>query len=229
MQILWALYSWFDNKVKGQGLAAESYKSKGVTASLETGYTFKTGEYRDSKDEINEWFVQPQAQIVWMGVKADSFAETNGTRIHSKGAGNIQTRLGVRTFIKGHHQSDEGKEREFEPFVEANWIHNTKKFSTEMGNRRITQAGADNVAELKLGVEGQINRHFNMWGNVGVQVGDSGYSDTAFMLGIKYNFGQSSKQQSVTQKKLPKAYGLWQLFYFIIQAKSLSCIVSGRS
>ncbi|GKX54657.1 hypothetical protein SOASR030_07690 [Leminorella grimontii] len=190
----WALYSWFDNQVQGQGLATESYKSKGITASIETGYTFKTGEYKDSKDETNEWFVQPQAQLVWMGIKADSFTEANGTRIHSKGAGNIQTRLGVRTFVKGHHQSDEGKGREFEPFVEANWIHNTKKFSTEMGNKRVTQAGTDNIAELKLGVEGQINPNFNLWGNVGVQVGDSGYSDAAFMLGIKYNFGQSSRK-----------------------------------
>ncbi|MBK5143128.1 autotransporter outer membrane beta-barrel domain-containing protein [Budviciaceae bacterium BWR-B9] len=190
----WALYSWFDNEVKGHQLATESYKSKGVTASIETGYTFKTGEYKDSKDETNEWFVQPQAQIVWMGVKADSFKEANGTRIHSNGDGNIQTRLGVRTFVKGHHQSDKGKGREFEPFIEANWIHNTKKFSTEMGNKRIKQAGTDNIGELKLGVEGQINPNFNLWGNVGVQVGDSGYSDAAFTLGFKYNFGQASKR-----------------------------------
>lgn len=190
----WALYSWFDNQVQGQELATESYKSKGVTTSIEAGYTFKTGEYKDSKGENNQWFVQPQAQIIWMGVSADTFTEAKGTQVGSSGDGNIQTRLGVRTFLKGHHQSDNGKGREFEPFIEANWIHNTKSFSTTMGNERIKQAGTDNIAEIKLGVEGQINPNFNMWGNVGVQVGDSGYSDAAFMLGVKYNFGLVSNK-----------------------------------
>ncbi|WP_235432614.1 autotransporter outer membrane beta-barrel domain-containing protein [Pragia fontium] len=192
----WALYSWFKNRVQGQEQVAESYKSKGITASIETGYTFKGGDYKDSKGENNQWFVQPQAQIIWMGVKANTFTEANAnaTRVRSEGNGNILTRLGIRTFLKGHHQSDEGKGREFEPFVEANWIHNMKTFSTLMGNERIKLVGTDNIAEIKLGVEGQINPNFNMWGNVGVQVGDSGYSDAVFMLGVKYNFGQISKK-----------------------------------
>lgn len=37
----WAQYSWFDNNVKGDDLQGESYKSKGVTASLEMGYAQK--------------------------------------------------------------------------------------------------------------------------------------------------------------------------------------------
>ncbi|OWF72259.1 type V secretion protein A [Yersinia kristensenii] len=28
----------------------------------------------------------------------------------------------------------------------------------------------------------------NIWGDVGQQLGDKGYSDTAVMLGVKYNF-----------------------------------------
>ncbi|EPM2792617.1 autotransporter outer membrane beta-barrel domain-containing protein, partial [Yersinia enterocolitica] len=39
-----AQYSWFNNTVDGQNLENEEYKSKGVTASLESGYTFKVGE-----------------------------------------------------------------------------------------------------------------------------------------------------------------------------------------
>lgn len=35
----WAQYGWFNNYVKGDGLQGESWKSKGLTASLETGYT----------------------------------------------------------------------------------------------------------------------------------------------------------------------------------------------
>ncbi|VFS51039.1 Outer membrane protein IcsA autotransporter precursor [Budvicia aquatica] len=36
----WVLYNWFDNEVKGDYLGTENYKSRGVTASLEGGYSF---------------------------------------------------------------------------------------------------------------------------------------------------------------------------------------------
>ncbi|MGR7522434.1 autotransporter outer membrane beta-barrel domain-containing protein [Klebsiella aerogenes] len=184
----WLQYSWFNNYVNGQNLAGESYKSKGLTASLETGYTFKMGEFSGNHGTLNQWFIQPQAQATWMGVKADDHREVNGTRISSDGDGNIQTRLGFRTYLKSHHAMDEGKEREFEPFIEANWLHNTRSFSATMDGVRVSQAGARNIGEVKVGVEGQINPRVNLWGNIGAQMGDKGYSNTSAMLGIKYNF-----------------------------------------
>lgn len=184
----WAQYNWFNNSVKGEDLASESYKSNGFTGSVETGYTFKTGEFKGSKGTTNMVYVQPQAQAVWMGVKADSHTEANGTHVESQGDGNLMTRLGARAYLKSHSQIDDGKQREFEPFVEANWIHNTKNFGTAMNGVNSSMAGAKNIAELKVGVEGQINNNLNVWGNIGNQVGDKGYSDASAMIGIKYNF-----------------------------------------
>lgn len=184
----WLQYSWFNNHVNGQGLTAESYKSKGFTASLESGYTFKIGEFSGSHGARNQWFIQPQAQATWMGVKADDHREANGTRVNNDGDGNVQTRLGLRTYLKSHHAMDESKGREFEPFIEANWLHNTRNFSATMDGARISQAGARNIGEVKVGVEGKINSRVNLWGNIGTQVGDKGYSSTSVMLGAKYNF-----------------------------------------
>ncbi|EFJ2184141.1 autotransporter outer membrane beta-barrel domain-containing protein [Escherichia coli] len=184
----WAQYGWFDNHVKGDGLPGESWKSKGLTASLETGYTWKAGEFSGSHGSLNEWYVQPQAQVVWMGVKADEHRESNGTRVESTGDGNVRTRLGVKTWIKGHNRMDDGKSREFRPFVEVNWLHNTREFGTRMNGVTVHQDGARNIGEVKAGVEGQINDRLNLWGNVGVQAGDKGYSDTSAMLGVKYTF-----------------------------------------
>ena len=48
--------------------------------------------------------------------------------------------------------------------------------------------GTKNIAELKVGVEGQITPRLNVWSNVAQQIGDKGYSDTRGMLGVKYNF-----------------------------------------
>ncbi|HFO4651854.1 TPA: autotransporter outer membrane beta-barrel domain-containing protein [Escherichia coli] len=184
----WAQYGWFDNHVKGDGLPGESWKSKGLTASLETGYTWKAGEFSGSHGSLNEWYVQPQAQVVWMGVKADEHRESNGTRVESTGDGNVRIRLGVKTWIKGHNRMDDGKSREFRPFVEVNWLHNTRDFGTRMNGVTVHQDGARNIGEVKAGVEGQINDRLNLWGNVGVQAGDKGYSDTSAMLGVKYTF-----------------------------------------
>ncbi|EFJ2983000.1 autotransporter outer membrane beta-barrel domain-containing protein [Escherichia coli] len=184
----WAQYGWFDNHVKGDGLPGESWKSKGLTASLETGYTWKAGEFSGSHGSLNEWYVQPQAQVVWMGVKADEHRESNGTRVESTGDGNVRTRLGVKTWIKGHNRMDDGKSREFRPFVEVNWLHNTRDFGTRMNGVTVHQDGAGNIGEVKAGVEGQMNNRLNLWGNVGVQAGDKGYSDTSAMLGVKYTF-----------------------------------------
>ncbi|MDW4707222.1 autotransporter outer membrane beta-barrel domain-containing protein, partial [Escherichia coli] len=89
----------------------------------------------------------------------------NGTRVHGEGDGNIQTRLGLRTFLKSHSALDEGKQREFEPFVEVNWIHNTQQFGTQMDGVDIRQAGSKNLGEIKTGVEGQISPSVNLWGN----------------------------------------------------------------
>jgi autotransporter family porin len=184
----WAQYGWFNNDVKGQNLQNESYQSSGLTASLEAGYTHKMGQFAGSQGTLNEWFIQPQAQAIWMGVQADDHQENNATWVNGKGDGNLQTRLGVRTFLKGHSQSDEGKDRTFEPFVEINWIHNTQSFGTQMDGTTLYQAGARNIGEVKAGVEGQLSSRLSVWGNVGVQVGGKGYNDTSATLGVKYSF-----------------------------------------
>ena len=181
----WALYNWFNNRVDGQYLHTEEYKSSGVTASVESGYTFKVGE---NKEKNTSYFIQPKAQVTWMGVKADDHKEANGTNVSGEGDGNIQTRLGVRAFMNGYSDQDKGKDRVFQPFIEANWIHNTQEFGTKMDGITVKQDGAANIGELKLGVEGQINKQLNLWGNVGQQMGDKGYSDTAVIFGVKYNF-----------------------------------------
>ncbi|ELS7771565.1 TPA: autotransporter outer membrane beta-barrel domain-containing protein [Escherichia coli] len=53
---------------------------------------------------------------------------------------------------------------------------------------KVEQDGASNLGEIKLGVNGNLNPAASVWGNVGVQLGDNGYNDTAVMVGLKYKF-----------------------------------------
>lgn len=177
----WMLYNWFDNTVSGQGQATEKYKSRGITASVETGYSLKLAQSnRDS------YWIQPKAQLVWMDVQADNHQEQNGTQVKDDTDGNIMTRLGVKGYINGHNAIDDDNDRTFQPFIEVNWIHNTHNTSVTMNDVRNEMRGAKNIGEVKVGVEGQITSRLNLWGNVAQQVGDEGYSDTQGMVGIKY-------------------------------------------
>ncbi|MCR9027395.1 autotransporter outer membrane beta-barrel domain-containing protein [Citrobacter amalonaticus] len=181
----WLLYNWFDNKVSGQGLASEKYDSDGITASVETGYTFRLDESSTGRDS---YWLQPKAQLTWMDVQADRHTEKNGTRVVDNTDGNLQTRLGVRAFIQGNHAMDDGKDRTFQPFVEASWIYNSSNYSVKMDDLSNEVKGARNVGEVKVGVEGKVSNRLQLWGNVAQQVGDNGYSDTKGMLGMKYTF-----------------------------------------
>ncbi|HCL6629967.1 TPA: autotransporter outer membrane beta-barrel domain-containing protein [Citrobacter amalonaticus] len=184
----WVLYNWFDNTVKGDEIAQERYKSKGLTASLESGYAFHMGSFTTAGDIESNVYLRPQAQVTWMGVKANDHTEKNGTRVQGQGDNNIQTRLGMRLYANGKSATEKGTVREFEPFIEANWIHNTKQYGVRMNDTSTSLQGSRNVAEVKVGVEGRLTRDLSVWGNVAQQMGNNGFHDTSGVLGIKYQF-----------------------------------------
>lgn len=184
----WALYNWFDNTVKGDEIAEERYKSKGLTASLESGYAFHLGTFTTAGDRENNLYIRPHAQVTWMGVKANDHTEKNGTRVRGQGNDNIQTRLGLRLYANGKSAPEKGAVREFEPFIEANWIYNSKQFGVRMQDTSTSLQGSRNVAEVKVGVEGRLTQDLSVWGNVAQQMGNNGYRDTSGVLGIKYQF-----------------------------------------
>ncbi|EAA3640787.1 TPA: intestinal colonization autotransporter adhesin MisL [Salmonella enterica subsp. enterica] len=159
--------------------SVSDYHSRGQV----TGYSFRLGE-----SAHQSYWLQPKAQVVWMGVQADDNREANGTLVKDDTAGNLLTRMGVKAYINGHNAIDNDKSREFQPFVEANWIHNTQPASVKMDDVSSDMRGTKNIGELKVGIEGQVTPRLNVWGNVAQQVGDTGYSDTQGMLGMKYSF-----------------------------------------
>lgn len=101
---------------------------------------------------------------------------------------NLMTRLGLRAYANGHSQIDDGKDREFQPFVEVNWIHNTENYTVIMNDVKNSQVGAKDIGELKLGIEGKLSNNVSTWANVAQQWGTDSYTDTQGMFGVKYSF-----------------------------------------
>lgn len=146
----WAQYSWFKNSVKGDELAYESYSAKGATVSLEAGYGFALNRSFGLEAAKYTWIFQPQAQAIWMGVDHNAHTEANGSRIENDANNNIQTRLGFRTFIRTQEKNSGPHGDDFEPFVEMNWIHNSKDFAVSMNGVKVEQDGARNLGKLNL-------------------------------------------------------------------------------
>ncbi|EFO3763041.1 outer membrane autotransporter barrel domain-containing protein [Escherichia coli] len=98
--------------------------------------------------------------------------------------------------VGGHERSRAGdgqlntqaNQREFQPYIEANWINNSKVYAVKMNGQTVGREGARNLGEVRTGVEAKVNNNLSLWGNVGVQLGDKGYSDTQGMLGVKYSW-----------------------------------------
>ena len=129
---------------------------------METGYTGKMGEYQTREGSTNEWYIQPQAQAVWMGVKADDHRESNGTRITSSGDGNVQTRLGVKTGSKATASSITVKRVSSSRLPEVNGC--TIPVISAPGWTALTSAAGTKTGEVKVGVEGQGSVHVSTCG-----------------------------------------------------------------
>ncbi|MBA8862854.1 outer membrane autotransporter protein [Ochrobactrum anthropi] len=93
---------WLDFGVSAKSVSGfdlqSGYKGKATTASIEAGYDFDLG---------NDVVLQPQAQLTWSKVKADSFTDSYGIAVHGQEAESLIGRAGVRlekTFYFGDEE-----------------------------------------------------------------------------------------------------------------------------
>lgn len=179
----WFNYSWFKSSVNGNDNPKEKYRSRGLTGSLEAGYTQKLGS-----NNYGDWYVQPQAQVIWMGVTTPNRTEKNGTHVRFNGHGNIQSRIGSRFYIQGRVPGSDQGIGSFQLYTDVNWIHNTRKFGVTMNQDGFTQAGASNLAELKFGGERKVGKNLHLWGNVGSRFGSHDYRELSATIGAKFVF-----------------------------------------
>lgn len=180
----WGQYNWFKNSIKGELLNGENYRSRGVTASLETGYSWEA-----SRGTSQRYFIQPQAQLIWTDVQTDEHIESNGTRVSFSGKGNIQSRVGIRTFTKANNRSMGNTEvHSLEPFTEVNWIHNSINSSALLDDIRVSKAGTRDLGEMKIGFESRIGQTASLKANITQQIGGAGYSNTQANIGFSLDF-----------------------------------------
>jgi outer membrane autotransporter protein len=97
----------------------------------------------------------------------------------------VPTRLGLRVSLAPIERQ---ASYNLMPFIEANWINNSKKYGVEMNDVSNVIEGSRNLGESKIGLEGNFNDNFSAWGTIGHQMGSNSYRETKGVIGLKYRF-----------------------------------------
>ena len=189
LQVRW---NRFDNEAGPSGEAMHEYTSDGFSIQGELGYTKTLSTFRTFGGKTGYWRIEPHVRAHWNGVSADSTTDDAGRTFSVKGDGNIAVRVGFRSTLDVTHSvTPTYGDPTVRAYVEANYLRNTKQTSVTMTNEfRTSTVEYDNsdMAEFRFGLEGQFNRHLNLWGDVHHVTGDDAYNSTGVMLGLKYNF-----------------------------------------
>ncbi|HGB4965990.1 TPA: fibronectin-binding autotransporter adhesin ShdA [Salmonella enterica subsp. enterica serovar Mississippi] len=175
----WYQYGFYNNSVESGDAGSESYDSTANAVSLETGY-----RYDIALNNGNTVSLTPQAQVVWQNYSADSVKDNYGTRIDGQDGDSWTTRLGLRVDGKLY----KGSRTVIQPFVEANWLHTSDDVSVSFDDATVKQDLPANRAELKVGLQADIDKQWSVRAQVAGQTGSNDFGDLNGSLNLRYNW-----------------------------------------
>ncbi|EDW1163704.1 fibronectin-binding autotransporter adhesin ShdA [Salmonella enterica subsp. enterica] len=175
----WYQYGFYNNSVESGDAGSESYDSTANAVSLETGY-----RYDIALSNGNTVSLTPQAQVVWQNYSADSVKDNYGTRIDGQDGDSWATRLGLRVDGKLY----KGSRTVIQPFAEANWLHTSDDVSVSFDDATVKQDLPANRAELKVGLQADIDKQWSVRAQVAGQTGSNDFGDLNGSLNLRYNW-----------------------------------------
>ncbi|ELO8581230.1 fibronectin-binding autotransporter adhesin ShdA [Salmonella enterica] len=175
----WYQYGFYNNSVESGDAGSESYDSTANAVSLETGY-----RYDIALSNGNTVSLTPQAQVVWQNYSADSVKDNYGTRIDGQNGDSWTTRLGLRVDGKLY----KGSRTVIQPFAEANWLHTSDDVSVSFDDATVKQDLPANRAELKVGLQADIDKQWSVRAQVAGQTGSNDFGDLNGSLNLRYNW-----------------------------------------
>ncbi|EAY1943123.1 fibronectin-binding autotransporter adhesin ShdA [Salmonella enterica] len=175
----WYQYGFYNNSVESGDAGSESYDSTANAVSLETCY-----RYDIALSNGNTVSLTPQAQVVWQNYSADSVKDNYGTRIDGQDGDSWTTRLGLRVDGKLY----KGSRTVIQPFAEANWLHTSDDVSVSFDDATVKQDLPANRAELKVGLQADIDKQWSVRAQVAGQTGSNDFGDLNGSLNLRYNW-----------------------------------------
>lgn len=169
----WLQYGWFTNHVDGQYLPSVHYNAQGWAGSGEVGYTMPLR---------NDWVIEPQGQLIYVGYNESDITEPNGTNVSGANSHGWITRLGARfhrTFLRADN-------RKVQPYLTLNWWYTSVSSSISFNDLPLGSMYPSNRYEVKLGVNADLGKRWTAWSNVSGAWGAQSFYQYALRVGVKY-------------------------------------------
>ena len=173
----WAQYAQFNQRVEGDALPSERYRSNVLTGSVEAGHRWRTALNAET-----DAYLEPQAQLLVSRLRGGTHTEANGTHVTPRHASGGTGRLGLRAAARwttpgGHVAS---------PYVSASWLRRLGHLdATQFDTESITGGVPRNAYSLKLGVNFLRYSGWRAWVDVESRFGARNYRRMAGTVGVR--------------------------------------------
>jgi outer membrane autotransporter protein len=175
----WLQYADYRQRVFGLPLPREQMDAKEWVASIEGGYALELGATRSSN-----WYIEPQAQAIYLDYDSDHHVEVNGTDIRSASRRGWLTRLGGRIYSRPAGSAF----NRVQPFLEVNWWHAQRPSSVTLNDASFALDISRETYELKIGAEAELGGGWTGWGHMSLQDRDASRTDVQGLLGVRYRW-----------------------------------------
>ncbi|MCC4605541.1 autotransporter outer membrane beta-barrel domain-containing protein [Xanthomonas campestris] len=172
-------YGRYRNRIRDNGLDAETYNASSTSASLEGGYGFRLND-----SVTRPLLLQPQVEVIYDHYKQAGRTErSTGTHVVSERPDSVNYRLGLR--LEGSFKS---YDEVVQPFVTLNWYSNTNVGAVSFDTLSVDSEAARHHLEVNVGTDATVGHNFVAWGSLGRQVGSNDYSGVMIQGGMKYSW-----------------------------------------
>lgn len=162
-------HDWLDFGVSARSVSGfdigHSYSGSATSASIEAGYGFYLGD---------NLVLQPQAQLIYSSVNADSFMDGNGIVVHGQQTESLLGRVGLRlekTYYFGEATKPETV-RSVTTFVDANVKHEFMGKSSLVASDTLISSDMGGTSfEVGVGAVAQISDNVSLFGRASVEFG----------------------------------------------------------
>lgn len=165
----WLQYAWFDNQVSESQAGEDRYHSNGVLASLEGGYQLPLG---------NGFLLEPQAQVIYQGVKQADFTATNHSRVQQRQGDDVQMRLGLHS----EWRVPSANALHITPTLDVNYLREPHAATLDEDGSAIADDAGDTRGEVKVGIQAALSPRTALRADVAWQKGTQDFSQTVGYL-----------------------------------------------
>lgn len=175
----WTQRGRFHNRVDGDALARERYRSHLWQSSLEAGYRFAVGHV--GATAVN---LQPELQLVHTRSQMGTHVEHTGTEVRLLQSNRLAGRVGLRL----QAESRMGSGATVNPYLAANWYRQSTAPQVAFDGEALGAGVARDRYEVSAGARIAFRSGLNAWGGFGLVRGDQGYREANAQLRLAYDW-----------------------------------------